>query len=140
MQTLKFQYSLSYADLMSAVGNAFSEWLDYELTHGGTSMQRIDDKLVELIATFVPTSPRQLMELAMQCEALLDIEIEDPIFGYRANDAYEALRIAISRHVANELELQWETRKETLDATHHVVPLSPDEQSNGRGANSTGDS
>ncbi len=141
MQTLKFQYSVSYTELMAAVSGAFSEWLEYELLHGGTSVQRIDYKFVELVAEYVPTSPRQLMELAMQCEALLDIEIDDPIFGYHADDAYDALRIAIARHVASELELQWEARKETLEATHHVIPLSPDgAQSDGAGNDTSDDS
>lgn len=141
MQTLRFQYSISYSDFMSAISGAFSDWLEYELGHGGTSVQRIDYKLAELVAAYVPTSPRQLMELTMQCEALLDIEIDDPIFGYHADDAYDALRIAISRHVASELALQWEARMETLEPTHHVVPLAPDTpQSNGAGADTNGDS
>ncbi len=136
MQTLNFQYSLSYRDFMSAIRGAFSDWLEHELTHGGTSVQRIDYKLAELIAVYVPTSPRQLMELAMQCEALLGIEIDDPIFGYQPEDAYDAVKIAISRHVASELELHWEARKESVDATYQVVPLSrAHPESNGAGAN-----
>jgi hypothetical protein len=140
MRPLTFHYSLYYDDLMSAAIGAFSDWVEHELNHGGTSAQRIDYKFVELVARYVPTSPHQLMELAMQCEALLDVEIDDPIFGYQAQDAYEALRIGISRHVSNELEMHWEARKETLEASHHVISLPLDGlQSNGTN-HKTGDS
>jgi hypothetical protein len=139
MRPLTFHYSLYYDDLMSAATGAFSDWVEHELSHGGTSAQRIDYKFIELVAQYVPTSPRQLMELAMQCEALLDVEIDDPIFGHEAEDAYEALRIAISRQVATELEMHWEARKETLKASHHVIPLPLDGlQSNGT-SNKTGE-
>jgi hypothetical protein len=123
---LTFHYSLNYGDFMRAAIGAFTEWVEYELNHGGTSAQRIDYKFAELVAEYVPTSPRQLMELTMQCEALLDVELEDPIFGYQPENAYEALRIALSRHLADELEIHWEERRETLAPTYHVIPLSPD--------------
>lgn len=108
---------------MSAVTSAFSDWFEHELVHGGTSAQRVDFKIVELLAHYVPSSPRQLMELGMQCEALLDIDIDDPIFGHQAEDAYEALRIAVSRHVAQELEERLGVRKETLVLSHQVIRL-----------------
>jgi len=126
MQRLNFHYSLNYDDFMRAAIGTFAEWVEHELNHGGTSAQRIDFKFVEVVDQFVPTSPRQLMELTMQCEALLDVELEDPIFGHHPENAYEALRIAVSRHLADELEMHWEERQETLPTTYYVFPLPPD--------------
>jgi len=107
----------------------FEAWLDYEFGHGGATDVRVDHKIVELVSHRVPSSPRQLMELGMQCEALLDITIEDPIFGHQAEDAYEALRIAISRFVAEELEERWEQRKE--QAAERLADTRPWSSGNG---------
>jgi hypothetical protein len=129
MRSLPFSYSLDYYDFIDAVTGEFEAWLDYELRQGGTTNVRVDYKIVELVSRRVPSSPRQLMELGMQCEALLDINIEDPIFGYQAEDAYEALRIAISRFVAEELEARWEQRME--QAAERVADLGSRSSGNG---------
>jgi hypothetical protein len=133
MRPLKFHYSLSYDDLMTSATGTFSDWIESELSQGGASDQRGDYKVVELTAHYVPFSPRQLLELAMQCEALLDVAIDDPIFGYQAEDAYEALRIAVSRRVAQELQMQLEARKVKIDASNEVTALRSDgARDNGR--------
>jgi hypothetical protein len=134
MRSLTFRYSLDYYDFIAVVTDEFEAWLYYELSHGGATAVRVDHKIVELVSRYVPSSPRQLMELGMQCEALLDINIEDPIFGYQAEDAYEALRIAVSRFVGEELETRWEQRKE--QAAEPVADLRP--RSNGNGSNGNG--
>jgi hypothetical protein len=126
MRPLSFHYSLNYDDFMRAVVAEFDEWVQHELDHGGVSAVRIDFKIAEFVRHYVPTGARQLLELALQCEALLDVEIEDPIFGYQPEDAYEALRIAISRSVADEIEAHWQGKQQALDHTHQVIPLPTD--------------
>ncbi len=67
------------------------------------------------------------MALAMQCETLLDVSIEDVIFGHQAEDGYEALRIVITRWVIEELSMVREAVR--LDGGSepgdHVFPLPP---------------
>ena len=111
MRSVRFCYSLDYFEWLATVTRTFDTWLDHALARGGVNNVHVDHKILELIAVFVPSSPRQLMELGMQCGALLDISIEDDIFGHVADDAYEGLRIAVSRFLAEELETRWETRK-----------------------------
>jgi hypothetical protein len=123
VRSLSFCYSLDYYDFIAVVTGEYEAWLDHELSHGGATDARVDHEIVELVSRYVPSSPRQLMELGMQCEALLDINIEDPIFGYQAADAYEALRIAVSRSVAEELESRWEQRME--EAAEHLADIRP---------------
>lgn len=129
MRSLNFRYSLDYYDFIAVVTGEFEAWLDYELSHGGATDVRVDHQIVELVSRYVPSSPRQLMELGMQCEALLDVNIEDPIFDYRAEDAYEALRIAVSRFVGEELEARWEQRKE--QAAERLADIKPWSSGNG---------
>lgn len=129
MRPLQFRYSLNYYDFIETVKSEFETWLRYELRHGGASEVRIDYKVSELLVRYLPSSPRQLLELAMQCEAMLDVSIEDEIFGEQAPDAYEALRIAIARSVANELHLIWENLKleDGVRRADHLFPFSPED-------------
>jgi hypothetical protein len=134
MRPVQFIYSIDYHDWLGEVSREFDAWLDRGLAHGGVNDVHVDYKILDLIERFVPSSPRQLMELGMQCEALLGIEIEDEIFGYKPADAYEALRIAISRFVASELETHWDERK--LTSAH---PLDLTIGANGNGTGAAGD-
>lgn len=129
MPPLPFHYSLDFTELMLSVTRDLDAWLDHELSHGGTTDIRVDYKISELIEHYVPSSPRQLMELGMQCEELLGIEIEDPIFGHHPEDAYDALRVAIARYVGGELSAQWEARKERADM--HSATVAPSPSGNG---------
>ena len=129
MRPLQFHYSLDYYDFIDTLKGEFEAWLRYELSHGGASDLRIDHKVSELIVRYLPSSPHQLIELAMQCEEMLDVSIEDEIFGQRAPDAYEALRIAIARSVAAELYGIWQDLKQDDDVKRvdHMFPFSPDD-------------
>ena len=129
MRPLQFHYSLDYYDFIETVKAEFDAWLRFELSHGGASELRVDYKVSELTVRYLPSSPRQLLELAMQCEEMLDVSIEDEIFGHQAPDAYEALRIAIARSLAAELYGTWEDLKPDDDVKRvdHLFPFSPDD-------------
>jgi hypothetical protein len=101
--SLSYRYSLDHDELFDVVRREFGRWVAYELAHGGPTELRADYRINELVERYTPSSPRQLLELAMQCEALTDIPLEDPIFGHRPDDAYDALRIAVARSLSNDL-------------------------------------
>src|SRR5947208_3565685 len=130
MSELTFRYSVDYDELIAAATTDFERWLDYELAHGGVSEMRVDYKIAELVSKYVPTSPRQLLELTMQCEELLGEDISDPVFGHRIGDAYQALRIASGRFLAGELQAIWETSED--ERTH--AGLGPFAASDGANA------
>jgi len=108
VRPLSYCYSLDFADVVAAVTEEFELWLYYELGHGGVSQLRVDFKIAEVVGRYAPTSPRQLLELALQCEELLDVDISDPVFSHRDADAYDALRLAVGRYLAGELAAIWE--------------------------------
>ena len=108
MRPLSYRYSLDFSDVVAAVTEDFERWLYHELGHGGVSQLRVDFKIAEVVGRYAPTSPRQLLELALQCEELLDVDISDPVFEHRVVDAYVALRLAVGRYLACELAAIWE--------------------------------
>ena len=114
VSALRYRYSLDYRELVEAIGRDFDDWLEEELPLG-VSEQRVDHEISELVATYVPSSPRQLLELAMQCELLLDVELEDPLFDAAPDDAYQALLVAVGRYLSSMLWRVWEARR--ADAT-----------------------
>jgi hypothetical protein len=108
VRPLSYCYSLDFADIVAAVTEDFERWLYYELGHGGVSQLRVDFKIAEVVGRYAPTSPRQLLELALQCEELLDVDISNPVFEHRDADAYDALRLAVGHYLAGELAAIWE--------------------------------
>lgn len=112
MRPVPFYYSVDYNELFSVVTAEFDEWLEYELSHGGVNDVRVDCKVSALIDHYAPSSPRQLLELAMQCEELLGAAAEDGGYvGYEGDDAYEALVVAVSQALRGRMWQLWEHKK-----------------------------
>jgi hypothetical protein len=106
VRALSFRYSIGYYDLVEVVGSEFDDWLRRKLESGGVNEVHVAHQVASLVQQHVPTSPRQLLELTMQCEALLDAELGEPMLE-AATDLYDALRLAVADYFGERLWAHW---------------------------------
>ena len=107
MRTLTYRYSILYDDLERLLRLELDDWLRHELVRGGLNEIQVAHKVTELVAGHVPSSPHQLLELALQCEEVLGVDLVETFADWRPEDAYDALRASVLRHFTDALVSQW---------------------------------
>jgi hypothetical protein len=112
MRVLSYRYSVDYNELEEIVTSEFDHWLRDELEGGGVNELHVARKIARLLGRHVPTSPRQLLELAMQCEALLDARLDEPLVAESAADLYDGLRLATVDQLGEILWAHWRDVRE----------------------------